>query len=587
MSGRGQFSVTSGLTPRGTRCRRENVLVFMTRRHPFAKSALTASVKERRMADLDAAWTRLENAAKAAGDKRIVEMFEAEPGRLAALTLDVAGLHIDLSKQAWDEAGLEAALDLAHAADVEGAWARMFGGEAINSSEGRAVLHTALRAKADADFKAGGQPVMAEVEAVRARMKAFVEAVRSGQIKGATGKLFKAILHIGIGGSDLGPRLLWDALRPVKPSIDLRFVANVDGAEFALTTADMDPETTLVIVVSKTFTTQETLANAGAARAWLAAALGETGANQHLAAISTALDKTAAFGVADDRVFGFWDWVGGRYSLWSSVSLSVAVACGWDAFQGFLDGAAAMDEHFRTASLEVNAPVLIALAQIFNRNGLDRRARSVVPYSHRLRRLASFLQQLEMESNGKSVGPDGRPVKRGTATVVFGDEGTNVQHAYFQCMHQGTDITPMELIGVAKSDEGPAGMHEKLLSNLLAQAEAFMVGRTTEDVVAELKAKGVSEAEIATLAPQRTFAGNRPSTLVLLERLTPQTFGALIALYEHKTFVEGVIWGINSFDQWGVELGKVMAGRILPELESGATGSHDPSTTALIERLKV
>jgi glucose-6-phosphate isomerase len=538
------------------------------------------------MADLDAAWTRLEDAAKAAGEKRIVEFFEAEPRRLESLTLDVAGLHIDLSKQAWDEAGVEAALDLAHAADVEGARAAMFGGEAINSSEGRAVLHTALRAKADADFKAGGVAVMAEVEAVRARMKTFAEAVRSGQIKGATGKPFKAILHIGIGGSDLGPRLLWDALRPVKPSIDLRFVANVDGAEFALTTADMDPEETLVIVVSKTFTTQETLANAGAARAWLAEALGETGANAHLAAISTALDKTAAFGVADDRVFGFWDWVGGRYSLWSSVSLSVAVACGWDVFQGFLDGAAAMDEHFRTASLEENAPVLIALAQIFNRNGLDRRARSVVPYSHRLRRLASFLQQLEMESNGKSVGPDGKPVKRGTATVVFGDEGTNVQHAYFQCMHQGADITPMELIGVAKSDEGPAGMHEKLLSNLLAQAEAFMVGRATEDVVAELQAKGVSEAEIATLAPQRTFAGNRPSTLVLMDRLTPQTFGALIALYEHKTFVEGVIWGINSFDQWGVELGKVMAGRILPELESSAAGSHDPSTTALIERLK-
>ncbi len=538
------------------------------------------------MADLDAAWTRLETAAKAAGEKRIVEFFDAEPQRLETLTLDVAGLHLDLSKQAWDEAGLEAALDLAHAADVEGARARMLGGEAINSSEGRAVLHVALRAKADADIKAQGLPVMADVEAVRTRMKAFADAVRSGAIKGATGKPFKAILHIGIGGSDLGPRLLWDALRPVKPEIDLRFVANVDGAEFLLTTADLDPEETLVVVVSKTFTTQETMSNAAAARAWLVEAVGEQGANAHLAAVSTALDKTSAFGVADERVFGFWDWVGGRYSLWSAVSLSVAVAAGWDVFQGFLDGAAEMDAHFASAPLEKNAPVLVALAQIFNRNGLDRRARSVVPYSHRLRRLASFLQQLEMESNGKSVGPNGQPAARGTATVVFGDEGTNVQHAYFQCMHQGTDITPMELIGLAKSDEGPAGMHEKLLSNLLAQAEAFMVGRTTEDVVAELQAKGVSEAEIATLAPQRTFAGNRPSTLVLLDRLTPQTFGALIALYEHKTFVEGVIWGINSFDQWGVELGKVMAGRILPELEAGAVGSHDASTSALIQRLK-
>jgi glucose-6-phosphate isomerase len=538
------------------------------------------------MADLDAAWTRLEDAAKAAGEKRIVEFFEAEPRRLETLTLDVAGLHIDLSKQAWDEAGLEAALDLAHAADVEGARAAMFGGEAINSSEGRAVLHTALRAKADADFKAGGVPVMAEVEAVRARMKTFAEAVRSGEIKGATGKPFKAILHIGIGGSDLGPRLLWDALRPVKPSIDLRFVANVDGAEFALTTADMDPEETLVIVVSKTFTTQETLANAGAARAWLAEALGETGANAHLAAISTALDKTAAFGVADDRVFGFWDWVGGRYSLWSSVSLSVAVACGWDAFQGFLDGAAAMDEHFRTASLEANAPVLIALAQIFNRNGLDRRARSVVPYSHRLRRLASFLQQLEMESNGKSVGPDGKPVKRGTATVVFGDEGTNVQHAYFQCMHQGTDITPMELIGVAKSDEGPAGMHEKLLSNLLAQAEAFMVGRTDRGRGRRASGQGRLRSRDRHPGPAAHLRRQPALDPGADGPPDPQTFGALIALYEHKTFVEGVIWGINSFDQWGVELGKVMAGRILPELESSAAGSHDPSTTALIERLK-
>ncbi len=538
------------------------------------------------MSDLDAAWTRLETAAKAAGEKRIVEFFDTEPQRLETLTLDVAGLHLDLSKQAWDEAGLEAALDLAHAAGVEAARARMLGGEAINSSEGRAVLHVALRAKSNADIKAQGVPVMADVEAVRSRMKAFADAVRSGEIKGATGKPFKAILHIGIGGSDLGPRLLWDALRPVKPEIDLRFVANVDGAEFLLTTADLDPEETLVVVVSKTFTTQETMSNAAAARAWLVAALGEEGANAHLAAVSTALDKTSAFGVADERVFGFWDWVGGRYSLWSAVSLSVAVAAGWDVFQGFLDGAAEMDAHFASAPLEKNAPVLVALAQIFNRNGLDRRARSVVPYSHRLRRLASFLQQLEMESNGKSVGPDGKPARRGTATVVFGDEGTNVQHAYFQCMHQGTDITPMELIGLAKSDEGPAGMHEKLLSNLLAQAEAFMVGRTTEDVVAELTAKGVSQDEIATLAPQRTFAGNRPSTLVLLDRLTPQTFGALIALYEHKTFVEGVIWGINSFDQWGVELGKVMANRILPELEAGAVGQHDPSTAALIERLK-
>ncbi|MDB5457715.1 MAG: Glucose-6-phosphate isomerase, partial [Caulobacter sp.] len=468
------------------------------------------------MADLDAAWTRLDAAAKDAGGRRIVEMFAAEPERLDRLSLDIAGLHLDLSKQAWTLDGLDAALALARAADVEGARAQMLAGAPINTSEGRAVLHVALRAPADAVYAVDGVPVMPEVEAVRARMKAFSEAVRSGAIKGATGKPFKSILHIGIGGSDLGPRLLWDALRPVRPDIDLRFIANVDGAEFVLTTADLDPEQTLVIVVSKTFTTQETLTNASAARAWLAAALGEAGANQHLAAISTALDKTAAFGVADDRVFGFWDWVGGRYSLWSSVSLSVAVACGWEAFEGFLAGAAAMDAHFATAPLAANAPVLLALAQIFNRNGLDRRARSVVPYSHRLRRLASFLQQLEMESNGKSVTKAGQPVAHGTAAAVFGDEGTNVQHAYFQAMHQGTDIVPLEFIALADSDEGPAGMHAKLLSNVLAQAEALMVGRSEAEVRAELTAKGVAPDAIAVLAPQRTFAGNRPSTTVVL-----------------------------------------------------------------------
>jgi glucose-6-phosphate isomerase len=538
------------------------------------------------MSDLNAAWATLDAAARATETTRIADTFAAEPDRLTRMTVEVAGLTLDLTKQSWTGAGLTAALALARAADVEGARARMLGGEAINSSEHRAVLHTALRAPAGADIRAEGKPVMAEVEDVRRRMAAFAGQVRSGAVKGATGKPFKAILHIGIGGSDLGPRLLWDALRPLKPAIDLRFVANVDGAEFALVTADLDPEETLVVVVSKTFTTQETMANAEAARAWLAAALGEAGAKAHLAAVSTALDKTSAFGVDHERVFGFWDWVGGRYSLWSAVSLSPAIALGWDVFEGILKGGAAMDGHFAAEPLESNAPVLLALAQVFNRNGLGRGARSVVPYAHRLNRLSNFLQQLEMESNGKSVGPDGKPVKHATATVVFGGEGANVQHAYFQAMHQGTDITPMEFIALARSDDGPADMHRKLLSNVLAQAEALLVGRTEADVRKELEAKATPAAEIETLAPQRAFPGNRPSTLILLDRLTPETFGALIALYEHKTFVEGVIWGINSFDQWGVELGKAMAGRILPELEGTAVNPHDPSTAALIGRLK-
>jgi glucose-6-phosphate isomerase len=520
------------------------------------------------MTALAAAWAALAKTAEQDRAVRIEDRFGAEPDRLERLTLDAAGLGLDLSKQSWSLNGLEAALDLARAAGLETARRRLFAGEVVNPSEGRPALHMALRAPAGADFRAQGVPVMKDVDAVRARMAAFATDVRSGAITAADGGPFTAILHIGIGGSDLGPRLVWDGLKPLAPKIDLRFVANIDGADFAQASALLDPARTLVIVVSKTFTTQETMTNAAAARAWLAEAVGEAGVGAHLAAVSTALDRTAAFGVGDDRVFGFWDWVGGRYSLWSSVSLSCAVALGWEVFSAFLDGAAAMDAHFRDAPPERNAAVLLALAQVYNRNGLGRGTRSVVPYAYRLRRLPSFLQQLEMESNGKSIGLDDQRVEHGTAPVVFGGEGSNVQHAYFQAMHQGTDIVPTEIVAVARTQEGPDGMHARLLSNALAQAQALMVGRRNPP------------------SAPRTFDGDRPSSLILMDRLDAPTLGALIALYEHKTFVEGVIWGINSFDQWGVELGKEMAGVILEDLEGRSSKVHDPSTTALIERLK-
>ncbi len=535
---------------------------------------------------LDRAWNALEAAAADAGGRRIADLFAAEPERLARLSLSACGLSLDLSKQAWTLAGFEAALALARAAGVEDQRARLFAGDPVNASEGRAVLHMALRARPGDPFAAAGTPVMAEVEAVRSRMRAFADQVRSGALRGATGERFDTILHIGIGGSDLGPRLLWDALKPLSPEIDLRFVANVDGAEFALTSAGLDPARTLVVIVSKTFSTQETLANAEAARAWLSAALGSEAAKGHLAAVSTALERTSAFGIAPERVFGFWDWVGGRYSLWSAVSLSVAVALGWDRFEALLEGARAMDRHFAEAPLDRNAPVLLALAQVFNRNGLDRRARSVVPYAHRLRRLAAFLQQLEMESNGKRVGRDGKPVAHSTAPVVFGDEGTNVQHAYFQQMHQGTDVVPLEFVAVADPGDSDPAMHRKLIANVIAQAEALLVGRSEDEVRAELEARGLAPDEIDVLAPQRSFPGNRPSTLIVLDRLEAAGLGALIALYEHKTFVEGVMWGINSFDQWGVELGKTLAGRVLAELEGGPEGAHDPSTRSLIARFR-
>jgi len=501
---------------------------------------------------IDAAWTALETAAQKDQGVRIESLFAAEPDRLSRLTLDAAGLFLDFSKQPWSRASLAAGLDLARAAHVEDARARMFAGDIINASEGRAVLHPALRGPDDAAF-----PVMDQVRDSRAALRAFAEGVASGAIAASDGAPFTAILHIGIGGSDLGPRLVWDALRPLKPAIDLVFAANVDPHEIAMATGRLDPARTLVVVVSKTFTTQETMANAETARAWLRAALGD-GANAHLAAVSTNLAATRSFGVADDRVFGFWDWVGGRFSVWSAVGLSCAVALGWETFEAFLAGAAAMDQHFVDAPLEANAPVLLALANIYNRNGLGRGARAVAPYAQGLALLPAFLQQLEMESNGK-------PAARSTAGVVFGEPGTNGQHAFFQLLHQGSDVIPVEFIVAARAMQGPAEQQTLLLANCLAQAEALMTGADYPE-------------------PHRKFPGDRPSTMIVLERLDAAALGALIALYEHKTFVEGVIWRINSFDQWGVELGKTLAARILDELRGGERLAHDPSTKALVAR---
>ncbi len=511
------------------------------------------------------AWNAFIEAAEADGWRRIVDLFGEDQGRLGAFCVEAAGLRLDLSKQPWSREGLAAALDLARACDVEAARDRLFGGEIVNISEGRPALHMALRAPDGADFKAAGAPVSAGVEAVRDAMRAYVETVRAP--KGEMGDI-RAIVHIGIGGSDLGPRMVWEALKPLQPRIDLRFVANVDPADLAAALAGLDPATTLVFVVSKTFTTQETMANATAARAWLRTALGEEEARTHLAAASTNLPACQEFGVAPDRVFGFEDWVGGRYSVWSAVGLSCAIALGWEAFSELLAGAAELDAHFQSAPLARNLPVLLALAHIFNRNGLDRPTRVVAPYARRLRLLPSYLQQLEMESNGKRVTQAGQPVAWATAAAVFGNAGTNDQHAYFQMLHQGTSVIPVDFIAIAQAEEGPVEQQSILLANAIAQAEALMVGQA-------------NPAE-----PHRDFSGDIPSSFILLDRLTPRALGALTALYEHKTFVEGVIWDINSFDQWGVELGKTLAGRVLAELEGGPAGKHDPSTSALIAKLK-
>ena len=528
------------------------------------------------MLDKESAWERLKDAALAEDAAWIAPQFDADPDRLARFTLEAAGLYIDLSKQPWSQAGLKAALVLTEASGVVEARERLFAGEAVNTSEGRAALHMALRAAPGAAFSALGQPVSADVDATRAAMRAFVEGLRSGGVRGATGERFEAVVHIGIGGSDLGPRLVWEALRPLGVPFELRFAANVDGVEITAALSGLDPARTLVVAVSKTFTTQETLANARAARDWLRAALGESGVSAHFAAVSANVAEAMAFGVPEDRIFSFWDWVGGRYSLWSAVGLSCAIGLGWPAFERLLDGARAMDEHFLSAAPARNAPIMLALAHIYNRNALGRPARAVIPYARRLALLPAFLQQLEMESNGKSVGTDGEWTDEDTAGVVFGEPGTNAQHAFFQLLHQGSELTggvvPVDFVAVAHG-EGPAGHQAMLLANAVAQAEALMVGRP------------VGPDEPDPVARQKNYSGDRPSSFILIDRLTPQALGALIALFEHKVFVEGVIWEINSFDQWGVELGKNLASDVLEELKGGPKGPHDPSTTALIARL--
>lgn len=528
------------------------------------------------------AWARFDAVAARDGDARIETLFDQEAGRVERLTLEVAGLTLDLSKQAFTAEGLDACLALAEACDVP-EWKRaLFNGAAVNATEGRAVLHPALRAPDGAHFEALGEPVSREVEQVRDQMVAYAEAVRAGEQTGATGERFRTVVHIGIGGSDLGPRLVWDALKPLDPAIDVRFVANIDPREMAEALTGLDPASTLVIVVSKTFTTQETLANAGVARDWLARALPEDGLRRHLIGVTAAPDGAEAFGCG--QTFAFRDWVGGRYSLWSAVSLSCVIGLGGEAFRALLAGASEMDRHFLEAPLAYNAPVLMALAQVYNVEGLKRRARTVAPYAHGLRRLAAFLQQLEMESNGKRVTRDGSSATRGTGPVVFGEPGTNGQHAFFQQLHQGPEVVPAEFVVVRETMDGRDGA--PLWSNAVAQAEALMRGRTAEAARAEMIEQGMDREEAERLAPHRAFPGNRPSTTILIDRLTPQALGALLALYEHKTFVEGVIWDINSFDQWGVELGKVLARRVLGAAhEKRVPETWDPSTRSLFERL--
>ena len=528
----------------------------------------------------------LKSQAKADTQKPILSHFDSEPGRMEQMTLDIGGLYLDLSKQAWSHQGLKTVIGLIEGSHFVEGRESMWSGAPINVSENRAVLHVALRDTYENNVQWRGLEVATEVASKKEAMRAYGEGVRSGAILGATGKQFTHIVHIGIGGSDLGPRLLWQALGGLNARIDIRFVANVDGSEMAQALSGLDPETTLIIAVSKTFGTQETLANVMIARDWIIKALGEAAVGQHMTAVSAAPEKTRALGIPDERVFGFKDWVGGRYSLWSAVSLSVMIALGFDEFEDLLKGARAMDAHFFDAPLESNGPVLLAAAQLYNRIGLDLPARCVIPYAHRIRRFAAFLQQLEMESNGKRVTRTGDPIDAPTCPIVFGDEGTNAQHAFFQMLHQSNDVIPLELICVVQNDEATRDMQDKLMSNIIAQAEAFMVGKSFDEAMQECARLGLVGDEAKALASQKQCPGNKPSTVIMMDRLTPYNLGALLALYEHKTFVEGLVMGLNSFDQWGVELGKSLGTNVLEDITGDKVKAHDASTLALIERVK-
>jgi glucose-6-phosphate isomerase len=533
------------------------------------------------MSDTDEAWRRVLAAGERLGAVTLAGQFAADPDRFARFSARHGDLLLDYSKERVDADAMTALVALAEASGVAARRDAMFAGHAINETEGRAVLHVALRGAADPGLTVDGRDVAAGVEAEKARFLAFAEDVRAGRWRGVGGAPFTDIVNIGIGGSDLGPAMATAALAPFHDGPRTHFVSNVDGAHLAGVTARLDPATTLVIVASKTFTTLETMTNAASARDWLAARLGDR-AGDHLAAVSTNLAATAAFGIDDARVFGFWDWVGGRYSLWSAIGLPLAIAVGRERFAAMLAGAADIDRHFRTAPLAGNLPVLLGLIGVWRRNALALPTLAVIPYDQRLARFPAYLQQLAMESNGKSTALDGRPAAHATSPVVWGEPGTNAQHSFFQLLHQGSDIVPVDFLIAARPDREAGDHHLKLAANCFAQSQALAFGLTEAELRAAMRADGASPREIDRIAPHRAFAGNRPSTTILYRQLDPATLGRLIALYEHKVFVEGVIWDIDSFDQWGVELGKELAGRLLPALAAGAApAGADASTLGL------
>ena len=528
------------------------------------------------------AWKALAAHHAALGDRHLRDLFAEDPGRGERFAAEGAGLYLDYAKQRVTDETLRLLLALAEEAGLRERIEAMFRGEKVNVTEQRAALHVALRAPAGQVILVDGQDVVPEVQAVLTRMAAFSEQVRDGTWRGHTGRRIRHVVNIGIGGSDLGPVMAYEALRFYSDrGLSFRFVSNVDGTDFAEATADLDPAETLFIVASKTFTTQETMTNAQTARQWSLAVLGDAAAvARHFVAVSTNAAAVAAFGIDTANMFGFWDWVGGRYSMGSAIGLSTMIAIGAERFRDLLGGFHAMDEHFRRAPFAQNLPVLMGLLAVWNHNFLGAETRAVLPYDQYLRRFPAYLQQLTMESNGKHVTRDGAPTTYQTGPVYWGEPGTNGQHSFYQLIHQGTRLIPCDFIAFAQPLNPLGRHHDLLMANVFAQAEALAFGKTLAEVCAE----GIPD----WLAPHRVFEGNRPSSTLLAERLTPATLGALVALYEHLVFTQAAIWDINPFDQWGVELGKALAGRIVPELESEAPPAlaHDGSTNALIRRYR-
>ena len=512
----------------------------------------------------------------------MTEMFANDSARAEKFNLQWNDFLVDYSKNIITQETIDLLLALAKEIDLKDAISKYFDGDIINETENRAVLHTALRAPENAVIKVDGENVMPEVYEVKKKIKAFSEEVISGQRKGFTGKAFTDVVNIGIGGSDLGPAMAVEALQFYKNQLNVHFISNVDGDHVQEKIKNLNPETTLFVIVSKTFTTQETLSNSETVRKWFLKAAKQEDVAKHFVAVSTNIQKVTEFGINPDNVFPMWDWVGGRFSLWSAVGLSISLAVGFDNFDKLLKGANEMDEHFKTAEFDQNIPVVLALLSIWYNNFFGAESEALIPYTQYLQKLAPYLQQGIMESNGKSVGRDGNPVNYQTGTIIWGEPGTNSQHAFFQLIHQGTKLIPTDFIGFVKPLYGDNDHHDKLMSNFFAQTEALLNGKTEDQVRAEFTKVNLSSGQADFLTPFKIFQGNKPTNTLLIQKLTPETLGSLISLYEHKIFVQGVIWNIFSYDQWGVELGKQLANSILDEINSGNVKKHDSSTNLLL-----